>query len=408
VTDAAGPLGGLRILDLTRILAGPTCTQLLGDLGADVVKIERPGTGDDTRRWGPNFLHDKDGNRTDESSYYLAANRSKRSVTIDIAKAEGQALIRRLVACSDILIENFKVGGLAGYGLDYESLKGEFPRLVYCSITGFGQTGPYAPRAGYDFLSQGMGGIMSITGTPDGPPVKVGVGISDVMCGMYAAVAMLAAIRHRDLTGQGQYIDVALLDTQVAWLINEGMNYLLSGRTPVPLGNAHPNIVPYQTFETEDGLIILAVGNDGQFRRFCAFAGAPELADDARFATNTDRVHNREALIELIRRLIAARPSRHWLDGLAERGVPCGEVNTIDQVFEDPQVRHRGMRMAMPHPTAAGGEVPLIANPVKLSETPVEYRHAPPVLGQHTDEVLAELLDLDAEERAALRAAGVI
>ena len=403
-----GPLDGIRIVDLTRILAGPTCTQLLGDLGADVIKIERPGTGDDTRDWGPNFLVDKDGKQTRESSYFLAANRSKRSVTVNIADEEGARLVRRLLARSDVLVHNFKVGGLEKYGLGYAELQPDFPRLVYCSITGFGQTGPYALRAGYDFLAQGMGGIMSITGEPGGPPMKVGVGIADVMCGMYAAVAMLAALRHRDLTGRGQAIDMALLDAQVAWLINEGMNYLSSGRVPVQLGNAHPNIVPYQTFPTADGYVILAVGNDSQFRKLCRFAGRPELADDPRFATNTERVHHRDEITGIIEGFMREKPSCHWLDGLASEGVPCGEVNTIEEVFQDPQVRHRGMRIDLPHPLAAAGEVPLIANPIKMSETPVAYRNAPPTLGQHTDEVLAELLDMDEEERRGLRRRGVI
>jgi crotonobetainyl-CoA:carnitine CoA-transferase CaiB-like acyl-CoA transferase len=401
-------LAGVRVLDLTRILAGPTCTQLLGDLGADVVKVERPGAGDDTRRWGPPFVEGRDGRPTAESAYYLGANRNKRSVAIDIARPEGQALIRKLLERCDVLVENFKVGDLARHGLGYEQLQADFPRLVYCSITGFGQTGPYAPRAGYDYLAQGMGGIMSITGEPDGEPMKVGVGIADVVCGMYAAVAILAALRHRDATGHGQWIDMALLDTQVAWLVNEGMNYLLSGQVPRRLGNEHPNIVPYKVFESRDGYVILAVGNDGQFQKWCRFAGAADLAADPRFATNSLRVRHRRELYALMPAYVRAKATREWIDGLAALGVPCGPVNTIDQVFEDPQVRARGMRVDVPHATAAAGTVPLIANPIRMTRTPPSCRHGPPALGEHTDEVLAELLDLAPAERERLRAAGAI
>jgi crotonobetainyl-CoA:carnitine CoA-transferase CaiB-like acyl-CoA transferase len=404
----AQALAGIRVLDLTRILAGPTCAQLLGDLGGDVVKIERPGAGDDTRKWGPPFVQGRDGNPTAESAYYLGANRNKRSVAIDIAQAEGQELLRRLLARCDVLVENFKVGDLARYGLSYEQLQADFPRLVYCSITGFGQTGPYAGRAGYDYLAQGMGGIMSITGEPDGEPMKIGVGIADVMCGMYAVVAILAALRHRDATGEGQRIDVALLDTQVAWLVNEGMNYLLSGRVPRRLGNEHPNIVPYKVFESRDGYVILAVGNDGQFQRWCRFAGAEDLATDPRFATNSLRVQHRQELYALMPAYMRAKSTREWVDGLAALGVPCGPVNTIDEVFEDPQVKSRGMRIDVPHPAAAAGTVPLIANPIRMTRTPPGYQHGPPTLGEHTDEVLAELLELPPAERDRLRAAGVI
>jgi crotonobetainyl-CoA:carnitine CoA-transferase CaiB-like acyl-CoA transferase len=401
-------LAGVRVLDLTRILAGPTCTQLLGDLGADVVKVERPGAGDDTRKWGPPFVEGLDGRPTAESAYYLGANRNKRSVAIDIAHPEGQALVRKLLERCDALVENFKVGDLARYGLGYEQLRADFPRLVYCSITGFGQTGPYAPRAGYDYLAQGMGGIMSITGEPDGEPMKVGVGIADVMCGMYATVAILAALRHRDATGHGQWIDMALLDTQVAWLVNEGMNYLLSGQVPRRLGNEHPNIVPYKVFESRDGYVILAVGNDGQFQKWCRFAGAGDLAADPRFATNSLRVRHRRELYALMPAYVRAKTTREWVDGLAALGVPCGPVNTIDQVFEDPQVRARGMRVDVPHATAAAGTVPLIANPIRMTRTPPSCRHGPPALGEHTDEVLAELLDSAPAERDRLRAAGAI
>lgn len=404
------PLEGLRIFDLTRILAGPTATQYLGDLGADVIKVERPGAGDDTRKWGPPYLKDDAGKDTTESAYYLCANRNKRSITIDISKPEGQALAKRLIGESDILIENFKTGGLAAYGLSYEDLRDAFPGLIYCSITGFGQTGPYANRAGYDFLAQGLGGIMSITGAPEGEPVKVGVGIADVMCGMYACTAILAALRHRDKTGLGQHIDVCLLDTQIAWLINEGVNYLVSGNVPIRRGNEHPNIVPYSVFEVADGHVILAIGNDGQFQRWCAFAGAEGLAQNPDYATNQQRLANRDALYVAMPIYMKQKTVSEWVDGLADHAVPCSPVNTIDQVFEDPHVKARKMRLDMPHPLAGqdahGGNAPLIANPVKFSETPVAYRHAPPLMGQHTDEVLREVLGVDDTECAAIKASG--
>ena len=403
----AQALAGVRVLDLTRILAGPTCTQLLGDLGADVIKIERPGAGDDTRKWGPPYVQGSDG-PTAESAYYLCANRNKRSVAIDIASEAGQALLRRLLAKCDVLVENFKVGDLARYGLDWAQLKGEFPWLVYCSITGFGQTGPYAPRAGYDYLAQGLGGIMSLTGAPEGPPMKVGVGIADLMCGMYATVAILAALRHRDATGHGQHIDSALLDTQVAWLANEATNFLLSGQVPKRQGTEHPNIVPYQTFATADGYVILAVGNDAQFQKWCRFAGATELAADPRFATNSLRVEHRRELYARMPEHMRAKTTAEWVAGLAGIGVPCGPVNTLDQVFADPQVQARGMRIDLPHPDAAAGSVPLVANPLKMSLTPPAYRHGPPTLGQHTDQVLAELLGLGEAELAGLHEAGTI
>jgi len=409
MTEPSGPLAGLRILDLTRILAGPTCTQLLGDLGADVIKVERPGQGDDTRRWGPPYVRDADGADTTESAYYLCANRNKRSVTLDMARPEGQDLVRRLAADSDVLIENFKTGALDRYGLGPAQLAESHPGLIYCSITGFGRTGPYKDRAGYDFLIQAMGGIMSVTGEPDGRPMKVGVGIADVMCGMYAAVSILAALRHRDATGRGQRIDLSLFDSQIAWLINAGLNYLTSGDVPGRLGNGHPNIVPYQALPAADGWFVLAVGNDAQYRRFCEFAGAPGLADDPRFAANADRVRNRDVLVPEIEALTRTRPIDHWIEGLEALGVPCGPINTLDRVFADPQAVHRGMRLDMAHPLAGDdGTVSLIGNPLKLSETPVTYRHAPPTLGQHTDEVLAERLGLDEPARAALRRDGVI
>jgi crotonobetainyl-CoA:carnitine CoA-transferase CaiB-like acyl-CoA transferase len=403
-----GPLHGIRVFDLARILAGPTCTQLLGDLGADVIKIERPGAGDDTRKWGPPYVRGKDGKDTAESAYYLSSNRNKRSLAIDIAKPAGQALARRLIARCDIMVENFKVGDMARYGLAYDDLKAANPRLIYCSITGFGQTGPYAPRAGYDMLAQGLGGIMSVTGEPDRPPMKVGVGIADIMCGMYAATAILAALHHRDRTGEGQYIDLSLLDTQVAWLANVGLNYLTSGKVPERVGNEHPNIVPYHVMAAADGHVILAVGNDGQFAKFCGFAGAPELAQDPRFATNEQRVHNRRALYALLEPLLKKRKQAEWVEGLAKLGVPCSPVNTVDQVFEDPQVQAREMRIAMPHPLAASGRVHLIGNPIKFSATPVEYREPPPYLGQHSESILAELLDLDDKAIAELRREEVI
>ncbi len=401
-------LSDIRVLDLTRILAGPTCTQLLGDLGCDILKIERPGAGDDTRKWGPPYLEGTDGEPTDESAYYLACNRNKRSVAIDIARAEGQELIRRLLGKCDVLVHNFKTGTLGRYGLGYDDLKAAFPGLVYCSVSGFGQTGPYKERAGYDYLAQGYGGIMSITGAPDGEPMKVGIGIADIMCGMYASSAILAALHHQRRTGEGQHLDLALLDTQIAWLANEGTNYLISGKVPQRLGNQHPNIVPYKLFEAADGPVVLAAGNDRQYQRFCTFAGVPELADDARFRTNSLRLHNRDALYELLDPVFRAKTKTEWVDGLTALGVPCGPVNNIEEVFEDPQVQHRGMRIEMPHPTSATGTVPLLGNPIKMSATPPAYDKPPPVLGQHTAEVLEELLALDAPELTRLREAGVI
>ena len=407
---SALPLDGIRIFDLTRILAGPTCTQLLGDLGADVIKIERAGAGDDTRKWGPPYVTDAAGNATNESAYYLSANRNKRSISLDLSKKEGQELALRLIAKCDVLAENFKVGDLAKFGLDYATISKKFPKLVYCSITGFGQTGPYAPRAGYDMLAQGLGGIMSVTGPAQGAaesrPYKVGVGIADIMTGMYAAVSILASLRHRDATGEGQHIDMALLDTQVSWLANEGLNHLVSGKTPVRQGNAHPNIVPYDVFACADGFVILAIGNDGQFSKFCAFAGRPELSADPRFATNPARVANRVELTRIMNEVTGAKSQRHWVEGLAGAGVPCSPVNDIAQVFEDPQVKARGMRIEMAH--ASGVSVPLIASPIKMSKTPPAYRRAPPTCGQHTDEVLGEVLGLDTAAVADLRARGIV
>ena len=393
---------------MSRVLAGPTCTQILGDLGAEILKIEKPGEGDDTRKWGPPFLRDETGRETKESAYYLSTNRSKRSLTLDFTKPEGRDLAKRLIATSDVLIENFKVGTLPKYGLGYEELHLEFPGLVYLSLTGFGQTGPYAPRAGYDFLIQGMGGIMSLTGEPEGEPMKVAVAIADLMTGHYSAIAILAALRHRDLTGVGQQIDMGLLDSQVAWLGNQGQMYLTSGEIPPRLGNAHAVVVPYQVFPTSDGHVILAAGNDSQFRKFCAFAEASELSADPRFATNETRVRNRDALVPLLFSIMARKPSKHWLEGLEPQGVPCSPINTLDQVFADPQVKARGMVTEMLHSETGAEPIKLIANPIKLSETPVEYKYAPPTLGQHTDEILDQLLGLSAAEIAGLRERGIV
>lgn len=385
-------LAGVKVLDLSRILAGPSAAQLLGDLGADVVKLEKPDEGDDTRKWGPPYIRDESGEPTDESAYYLAANRNKRSIAIDIATPAGQALIHRLIAHADVLIENYKVGGLAKYGLSYEQIHSRYPGLVYCSVTGFGQTGPYAPRPGYDFLIQGMGGIMSLTGTPDGEPMKVGVGIADVMTGMYAAVGILAALRHRDRTGQGQHIDISLLDTQISWLVNAGTNYLAERKVPDRLGNGHPNIVPYQVFSTADAPMILAIGNDAQFRRFCEVAGAMHLADDMRYATNPERVRNRLALCAALEKILRTHPRAHWLSALEVNGVPCGPVNDLKDVFNDPHVQARGAELRMPCAWAENGEVRLLANPLRMSQTPPSYRRTPPRLNEHAEEVLADWL----------------
>ncbi len=403
-----GPLAGVRVLDLSRILAGPTCTQLLGDLGADILKVEKPGAGDDTRKWGPPYVKDTEGNDTNESGYYLSANRNKRSVAIDIARPEGAALVKRLAARCDILIENFKTGGLAKYGLAHVDLKADLPGLIYCSITGFGQTGPNAHRPGYDYLAQGMGGIMSITGVPGTEPVKVGVAIADVMCGMYASTAILAALHHREKTGEGQAIDIGLVDTQLAWLVNEGVNYLTSGKVPVQRGNAHANVVPYQVFETADGHLIIAVGNDAQFRRLCDFLDVPALADDPLYATNSARIINRDTLIPQLAERVRTYPRDDLLASLEAKGVPAGPVNDIAQAFADPQTEARDMRIAMPHPLAGSGTVDLIGNPLKYSQTPVSYRYPPPSLGQHTDQVLGETLGLEVGELEALRESGAI
>jgi crotonobetainyl-CoA:carnitine CoA-transferase CaiB-like acyl-CoA transferase len=403
-----GPLSHIRVLDLSRVLAGPWAGQCLADLGADVIKIERPGEGDDTRGWGPPFLETPTGEPGD-AAYFAAANRGKRSVAIDMSQPRGQALIRQLAARADVVIENFRVGGLKKYGLDHASLDAVNRRLIYCSITGFGQTGPYAGRAGYDFMIQGMAGIMSVTGQPDGTPgaepMKCGVAFADIFTGLYATIAITAALTHRERTGQGQYIDMALLDSQVAVLANQALNYLVGGQAPVRLGNAHPNIVPYQTFATADGHIIIAVGNDRQFAAFCRLAGVAELAADPRFLTNRDRVANRQTLVPLIVRAIETRPTADWVATLEPAGVPCGPINTIDQVFADEQVRARRLRVDLARPD--GTVVPGVANPIRLSNAPLEYTRPAPALGADTDEVLADL-DLSPDEVRDLRQAGVI
>ncbi len=404
-------MSGLKVLDLSRILAGPTCTQLLGDMGADILKVERPGRGDDTRGWGPPFMKDADGRDTTESAYYLCCNRNKRSVAVDMSRKEGLSLLRRLAQQADVVIENFKVGDLAKRGLDYETLSAENPALIYCSITGFGQTGPKADRAGYDFMIQGMGGIMSITGFPDqegGRPTKVGVGIADIMTGMYASSAILAALHARDRTGRGQYIDLALFDCQLAWLANQGLAYLTNDAAPVRLGNGHPTIVPYETSEAADGHFIIACGNDGQFEKLCDILGAPELSQDPRFARNADRVRNRTELVPMINELTRARPAAEWLESCEARKVPAGPVNSIPEAFADPQAAHREMRISVPHDLDGRGAVDLIGNPIKFSETPVSYRNAPPMAGQHTGEALADWLALSEAELEALEDAGAI
>ncbi|WP_454017130.1 CaiB/BaiF CoA transferase family protein [Azospirillum sp. Marseille-Q6669] len=398
-----GPLSHVRVLELSRVLAGPWAAQTLADLGADVIKVERPGAGDDTRAWGPPWAGE-------ESAYFLSTNRGKRSITIDFERPEGQELVRKLAAQADVVIENFKVGGLVKYGLDYDSLKAINPGLVYCSITGFGQDGPYAKRAGYDFMIQGMGGLMSITGQPDaeagGGPVKVGVAVTDVFTGLYATIGVLGALSHRDRTGEGQWVNLALLDVQVAVLANQAMNYLVGGKAPQRLGNAHPNIVPYQAFATLDGHIILAVGNDGQFAKFCQVAGRPELAQDPRYATNPARVANRKELVPILELLLEQRTSRDWLSALEAVGVPCGPINDVSQVFADPHVQARHIHQDLPHPTA--GTVPTVASPIRYSATPIEHTVAPPTLGQHTDAVLEQALGLCAADIAALREKGVV
>ena len=405
-----GPLAHLTVLDLSRVLAGPWCTQLFADLGATVIKVEKPGAGDDTRAWAPPYLRDAQGRDTSESAYYLACNRGKLSVAIDFTRPEGRDLVLGLARGCDVLIENFKVGGLAKYGLDYPSMAARDPRLVYASITGFGQDGPYAERAGYDFIIQGMSGFMSVTGErdglPGGGPQKAGIAITDIVTGMYAAVAILAAIAHRDRTGRGQHVDCALLDSAVAMMAVMNMNYLVSGVAPGRVGNAHPNIVPYEAFACADGHLILAVGNDAQFAKFCAVAGVPEWAADPRFAKNSDRVRHRDTLVPMVAAVVATRTQHDWLAALEEAGVPCGPINRLDAVFADPQVVARGLRVDLPHPLA--GHVPQVGPPFKLSATPAAPERAPPLLAEHTEAVLRERLGLDDATIARLAAAGVV
>ena len=411
-----GALAGIKVLDLSRVLAGPWATQMLADLGADVIKVERPEAGDDTRHWGPPFLKDEHGNDTREASYFTACNRTKRSITVDMAHPEGQALLRKMAAEADVVVENFKVGGLKQYGLDYDSLKTLNPRLIYCSITGFGQEGPYAERAGYDLMVQAMCGLMSITGhaddQPGGGPLKVGVAVIDVFTGLYASNAILAAINARDNartgTGQGQYIDMALLDVGMAVLANQAAGFLATGKAPGRAGNIHPSLAPYQDFRSSDGNVLLAIGNDGQFARFCAAAGKPEWAQDSRFATNTARVQNRPALLALMEPLMRTRTTAEWIALLEDKAVPCGPINTIAQAFDDPQVQARGIRKALPRDAGDGiAQIATVASPMRLSATPVSYRNAPPALGQHTQQVLQEL-GLSPEEITALQSAKVV
>lgn len=403
-------LSHLKILDLSRVLAGPWCTQNLADLGADVIKVERPESGDDTRHWGPPFLKDEQGQETSEAAYYLAINRNKRSITLDIAHPEGQAIIRELVKTCDVVIENYKVGQLKKYGLDYDSLKAIKPDLIYCSITGFGQTGPYAHRAGYDFIVQGMGGFMSVTGEredlPGGGPQKAGVAIADIFTGMYATSAILAALIHRAQTGEGQAIDLALLDVQVATMANVASNYLISGVPPKSWGNASPNIVPYQTFKASDGWIIVATGNDSQFRHFVEAGGQAMLADDPRFASNPERVTHRELLVPLLQSMVAQKTKQEWISLLEAAGVPCGPINNFQEVFENEQVQARGLKMTLTHPLA--GQVPLVRSPMRLSKTPVVEKSAPPLLGEHTREILQKDLGMDDAKIAHLEALGII
>ncbi|MGE0202476.1 MAG: CaiB/BaiF CoA transferase family protein [Hyphomicrobiaceae bacterium] len=405
-----GPLSHIRVLDMTRVLAGPWCGQNLADLGAEVIKVERPGKGDDSRSYGPPWVKDQDGKETREAAYFMSANRGKKSITLDISKPEGQAIVRELAARADVLLENYKTGDLARYGLGYDDLKVLNPRLIYCSITGFGQTGPYRERPGFDFMVQGMGGLMSITGErddrPGGGPQRVGMPIVDIMTGMYASIAVCAAIASREKTGQGQAIDMALLDTQVAFLANQGMNYLATGEAPARLGNTHPNIVPYQSFKTKDGDLILACGNDNLFNKFCDVAGASHLPKDPRFAVNAKRVENRALMDEVLEPILAARTTAEWVELLDKGGVPCGPINNLEQVFANEQVQARGMRIELPH--AVAGKVPVVRSPMRLSGTPIVHEAGPPTLGQHTDEVLADVLGKSADEIARLKVGKIV
>src|SRR6185503_13199635 len=406
----AGPLSHIRVIDLSRVLAAPWTGQNLADLGAEVIKIERPKTGDDSRAFGPPWLKDASGKDTTESAYFASANRGKKSVTLNLSKPEGQDIVRKIAACCDVLLENYKFGDLARYGLAYEDLKKINPRLVYCSVTGFGQTGPYAERPGYDFMIQGMAGLMSITGErddlPGGGPQKAGIPIGDIITGMYASVAVCAALAHREKSGAGQHLDLALLDSLAAILSNQGGNYLATGVPPGRLGNAHPNIVPYQTFKTSDGDIILACGNDNLFRKFCEVAGCQALADDPRFVTNGKRVENRVEITRLLSDIIGKRTTRDWVSALEAAGVPNGPINNLEQVFQEPQAIARGLKIELDH--AVAGKVSLVRSPMRFSGTPIEHKLPPPALGQHTEEVLRGVLGMSGEEIARLKAAGVL
>lgn len=412
MSNKPAALDGIKVLDLSRVLAGPWCTQILADLGADVVKIERPGVGDDTRTWGPPFIKDANGNDTDQASYFTACNRNKRSVTVDMATPDGQALLRQMAAQADIVVENFKTGGLKQYGLDQESLRAANPRLIYCSVTGFGHDGPYAERAGYDLMIQAMTGMMSITGRPDdvpgGGPLRVGVALTDLFTGVYASTAILAALQVRDRTGEGQHIDMALLDVGMAILANQASAFLNTGKAPWRQGNTHPSLAPYQDFPTQDGAMLLAIGNNGQFARFCEAAGHPEWASDARFATNTLRVKHRGVLIPMMEELTRTRTTAAWVTLLEDKAVPCGPINDIAQAFDDAQVQARGLKVTLPRDAGDGiASITGVASPLRLTATPPVLRHAPPALGQHTQEVLAEM-GIDAARFEALRSAGVV
>ena len=404
------PLSHIRVLDMSRILAGPWAAQTLADLGAEVIKIERPGTGDDTRAWGPPFIVDSEGNQTKESAYFLSANRGKKSLALDISKSDGQEILRQLVVVSDVLIENYKKGGLSQYGLGYDDLKQINPSLIYCSITGFGQTGPFSNRAGYDFLIQAMGGLMSVTGEPDGKPgsgpQKIGVALTDILTGLYTNIAALSALSQRERSGKGYHIDMSLLDVTTASMANQAMNYLVTGEAPNRMGNAHPNIVPYEAFEASDQFLIIAVGNDGQFQRFVEIAGHAELAKDERFSTNAARVKNRKILIPIIQKFMKQRNSKEWIVELEKVGVPCGPINNLKQVFEHPQVKARDMKMELSHPLA--GSVPQVANPIRFVGKNLEYKGAPPTLGQHTEEILKKVLKLEEKEILSLKNDGIV
>ena len=402
------PLKGIKILDLTRVLAGPYCTQLLGDLGAEIIKVERPGSGDDTRGFAPPFLKDENDQETDLSAYYCGANRNKKSITINLSEKDGQGLVKKMLKDCDILVENFKTGSLKKYGLSYDDLKEEFPRLIFCSITGFGQTGPYALRPGYDGLIQAMGGVMGLTGDPDGEPMKVGVPIGDLMAGMFASVGILAAVKHQVETGKGQFIDIGMLDTHVAWLANQGMNYLSTDKNPQRLGNQHPNIVPYQVMPTSDGYIVLSIGNDPTFERFCKLANEESLLEDERFKTNASRVSNREYVTEVLNNVTKKRDSETWLKDLEEAKIGCGPINNLSEVFKDPHVLSREMIIEIKHSKTGKKPLKLIANPIKMTETPVSYRHPPPLLGEHTDEILTQHLKLSVEDIKNLKDKGIV